>query len=171
MGEGQRRRHEALGLLHYGVERIDRASKEERIEGWRPTIDKPNMPRRANEIPQNIPDHMKLMLDLTVLAFQMDKTRITLMLNNAQSVPAVMGFTIMLWASRAINNGIASVLMMALLIVAGIRPAVALSGFSSPAFWVLLTVLFYGFAIYLANPRARAALTSLECGACRDWTR
>jgi hypothetical protein len=63
--------------------RIDRASKEERIEGWRPTLTKPNMPRPANEIPQNIPDHMKLMLDLTVLAFQMDKTRIvTLMLNN-----------------------------------------------------------------------------------------
>jgi hypothetical protein len=63
--------------------RIDRASKEERIEGWRPTITTPNMPRPANEIPQNIPDHMKLMLDLTVLAFQMDKTRIaTLMLNN-----------------------------------------------------------------------------------------
>src|SRR6185369_12493323 len=36
-----------------------------------------------NELPQNVPDHMKLMLDLIVLAFQMDKTRIaTLMLNN-----------------------------------------------------------------------------------------
>jgi hypothetical protein len=63
--------------------RIERAGKQERIEGWRPTLDKPNMPRPANEIPQNIPDHMKLMLDLIVLAFQMDKTRIaTLMLNN-----------------------------------------------------------------------------------------
>ncbi len=63
--------------------RIDRASKEERIEGWRPTLKQPNMPRPANEIPQNVPDHMKLMLDLTVLAYQMDKTRIvTLMLNN-----------------------------------------------------------------------------------------
>ena len=41
------------------------------------------MPRPADEIPQNPPDHMKLMLDLIVLAFQMDKTRIvTLMLNN-----------------------------------------------------------------------------------------
>ena len=41
------------------------------------------MPRPANEIPQNVPEHMKLMLDLIVLAFQMDKTRIvTLMLNN-----------------------------------------------------------------------------------------
>jgi hypothetical protein len=63
--------------------RIERASKEERIEGWRPTLTQPDMPRPANELPQNVPDHMKLMLDLVVLAFQMDKTRIaTLMLNN-----------------------------------------------------------------------------------------
>ncbi len=63
--------------------RIDRASREERLEGWRPTLAKPNMPRPADEIPQNVPDHMKLMLDLVVLAFRMDKTRIaTLMLNN-----------------------------------------------------------------------------------------
>jgi hypothetical protein len=63
--------------------RIERASKEERLEGWRPTLEKPNMPRPADAIPQNIPDHMKLMLDLVVLAFQMDKTRLaTLMLNN-----------------------------------------------------------------------------------------
>jgi hypothetical protein len=63
--------------------RIERASKEERIEGWRPTLSKPDMPRPANELPQDVPDHMKLMLDLIVLAFQMDKTRLaTLMLNN-----------------------------------------------------------------------------------------
>ena len=41
------------------------------------------MPRPKNELPQDVPDHMKLMLDLIVLAFQMDKTRVaTLMLNN-----------------------------------------------------------------------------------------
>ncbi len=63
--------------------RIERASREERIEGWRPTLAQPDMPRPANELPQNVPDHMKLMLDLIVLAFQMDKTRIaTVMLNN-----------------------------------------------------------------------------------------
>jgi hypothetical protein len=63
--------------------RIARASKEERLEGWRPTLEKPDMPRPKNELPQNVPDHMKLMLDLVVLAFQMDKTRVaTLMLNN-----------------------------------------------------------------------------------------
>ncbi len=63
--------------------RIDHASKEERLEGWRPSLKQPNMPRPGDEVPQNVPEHMKLMLDLIVLAFQMDKTRIiTLMLNN-----------------------------------------------------------------------------------------
>lgn len=63
--------------------RIDHASREERLEGWRPTLRQPNMPRPADDVPQNVPEHMKLMLDLIVLAFQMDKTRVvTLMLNN-----------------------------------------------------------------------------------------
>ena len=63
--------------------RIEHASKEERLEGWKPTLTQPNMPRPADPMPQNVPEHMKLMLDLIVLAFQMDKTRIvTLMLNN-----------------------------------------------------------------------------------------
>ena len=63
--------------------RIERAAKDDLIEGWRPTLEQPDMPRPNNELPQNVPEHMKLMLDLVVLAFQMDKTRIaTLMLNN-----------------------------------------------------------------------------------------
>jgi hypothetical protein len=63
--------------------RIDRASQEERLEGWRPTLKQANIPRPADELPQDVPAHMKLMLDLIVLAFQMDKTRVvTLMLNN-----------------------------------------------------------------------------------------
>lgn len=63
--------------------RIEKAGKDERLEGWRPSIDKPNMERPAEKLPQDVPDHMRLMLDLIVLAFQMDKTRLaTLMLNN-----------------------------------------------------------------------------------------
>ena len=63
--------------------RIERAAKDELIEGWRPTLTQPDMPRPANELPQDVPNHMRLMLDLVVLAFQMDKTRLaTLMLNN-----------------------------------------------------------------------------------------
>ena len=63
--------------------RIEHSAKQGTLEGWRPTIEKPNMPRPAEGVPQDIPQHMKLMLDLIVLAFQMDKTRIvTCMLNN-----------------------------------------------------------------------------------------
>lgn len=64
-------------------QRIDRAAADERLEGWRPTLTEPNLPRPADKLPQDIPQHMRLMLDLLVLAFQMDKTRVaTLMLNN-----------------------------------------------------------------------------------------
>ncbi len=63
--------------------RIEHSAKQGTLEGWRPTIEKPNMPRPSDGIPQDVPQHMKLMLDLIVLAFQMDKTRIvTCMLNN-----------------------------------------------------------------------------------------
>lgn len=82
-------RHDNLKLSEYfesirDIEtRIERGAKEERLEGWRPTLTQPDMPRPANELPQDVPDHMQLMLDLIVLAFQMDKTRVaTLMLNN-----------------------------------------------------------------------------------------
>ena len=63
--------------------RIARASQEERLEGWRPTLTKSNMARPDDELPQDVPDHMRLILDLIVLAFRMDRTRIaTCMLNN-----------------------------------------------------------------------------------------
>src|SRR5215470_7024531 len=65
----------------------------------------------------------------------------------AHTVLAVMAFTVILWVTQAMNNGVASVLMVALLILAGVRPPTALSGYGGPPFWVLLTVLFYGFAM------------------------
>jgi DASS family divalent anion:Na+ symporter len=65
----------------------------------------------------------------------------------AQIMLAIAAFTIVLWILQVMNNGVASVLMMALMIPAGVKPALALSGFSTPAFWILLAVLFYGFAM------------------------
>jgi anion transporter len=67
--------------------------------------------------------------------------------HRAQLVLAITIFSAILWAFQVINNGVTSVLMMGLLIVAGVRPPLALSGFGSPPFWVLVTVLFYGFAM------------------------
>ena len=67
-------------------QRIDQAGKKGELQGWRPTLDKPNMPRPADGIPQNIADHMRLMCDILVLGFQTDTTRIgTLKLNNDHS--------------------------------------------------------------------------------------
>ena len=84
VNSGDRRKlDEYLESIRDIEKRIHHAAKEERLEGWRPTLKQPNLPRPAEQIPQNVPEHMKLMLDLIVLAFQMDKTRIvTLMLNN-----------------------------------------------------------------------------------------
>ena len=65
----------------------------------------------------------------------------------AQLILAITAFSAILWAFQVINNGITSVLMMGLLISAGVRPPLALSGFGGPPFWVLVTVLFYGFAM------------------------
>jgi hypothetical protein len=63
--------------------RIAAATADGRLEGWQPTLTEPNLPRPKDDLPQNVPEHMRLMMDLIVLAFQMDKTRIaTCMLNN-----------------------------------------------------------------------------------------
>jgi len=65
----------------------------------------------------------------------------------AQLVLGITAFTAVLWASQIINNGIASILMMGLLMLAGVKVPLVLSGFGGGSFWVLLTVLFYGFAM------------------------
>jgi anion transporter len=65
----------------------------------------------------------------------------------AQLVLALTCFTVVLWAAQALNNAVASILMMGLLIAAGVPLPRALSGFADPGFWTLLTVLFYGFAM------------------------
>jgi Protein of unknown function (DUF1552) len=66
--------------------RIEQAGKRGELQGWRPTLDKPNIARPADGIPQDIAEHMRLMCDILVLAFQTDTTRIcTLKLNNDHS--------------------------------------------------------------------------------------
>src|SRR5438034_6958069 len=65
----------------------------------------------------------------------------------AQRVLAITAFTVTLWVFQVMNNGVASVLMMALMIIAGIAPPQALSGFSQGSFWILFSVLFYGCAM------------------------
>src|SRR5579883_712433 len=75
----------------------------------------------------------------------------------AQLVLAIICGTVVLWAAEVMNNGVASLLMMAMLMAVGVppllvdlelaRPSVsgALSGYSDGAWWTLLVVVYYGF--------------------------
>jgi len=82
----QRKFDEYLDSVREIEQRIEQAGKKGALEGWRPTLDKPNVPRPPDGIPQNIADHMRLMCDILVLGFQTDATRVcTLKLNNDHS--------------------------------------------------------------------------------------
>ena len=74
---------EYLNSVREVEQRIAQASRQGELQGWRPTLEKPNVPRPPDGIPQNLADHMRLMCDILVLAFQTDATRVcTLKLNN-----------------------------------------------------------------------------------------
>lgn len=68
-------------------ERVERAEKFSKAEtngkGWQPTVKESTMVRPGPGIPAEPEQHLRLMLDILVLAFQMDRTRVaTFMLNN-----------------------------------------------------------------------------------------
>jgi hypothetical protein len=78
---------EYLSSVRELEQRIERAEafsqKETGGTGWQPSVKTPTFARPAAGIPAHPEEHMKLMLDILVLAFQMDRTRVaTLMLNN-----------------------------------------------------------------------------------------
>ncbi|WP_437187469.1 DUF1552 domain-containing protein [Planctomicrobium sp. SH668] len=82
----QRKLDEYLDSVRDVEVRIEQAGKQGELQGWRPTLLKPDMPRPPEGIPQNIADHMRLMCDILVLGFQTDTTRVTtLKLNNDHS--------------------------------------------------------------------------------------
>src|ERR1043165_6419415 len=82
----QRKLDEYLDSVRDVEQRIENAGKKGELQGWRPTLDKPNIPRPPDGIPQDIAEHMRLMCDILVLGFQTDTIRITtLKLNNDHS--------------------------------------------------------------------------------------
>jgi Protein of unknown function (DUF1552) len=82
----QRKLDEYLDSVREVEQRIERAGRRGELQGWRPTLDRPNIARPADGIPQDIGEHMRLMCDILVLAFQTDTTRVcTLKLNNDHS--------------------------------------------------------------------------------------
>jgi hypothetical protein len=82
----QQKLDEYLNSVREVEQRIENAGKRGQLQGWRPTLEKPNITRPADGIPQDIGEHMRLMSDILVLAFQTDTTRLcTLKLNNDHS--------------------------------------------------------------------------------------
>ena len=82
----QRKLDEYLDSVREVEQRINQAGKRGEMQGWRPTLTEPNIPRPADGIPQDIAEHMRLMCDILVLGFQTDTTRLcTLKLNNDHS--------------------------------------------------------------------------------------
>jgi hypothetical protein len=82
----QRKLDEYLDSVRDVEKRIENAGQRGELQGWRPTLEKPDRQRPADGIPQDIGEHMRLMSDILVLGFQTDTTRITtLKLNNDHS--------------------------------------------------------------------------------------
>jgi anion transporter len=78
--------------------------------------------------------------------------------HTAQLVLAVIAGTVVLWATEVMNNGVASLLMMGILMAIGVAPLTpapglsppisgALYGFADGAWWTLVVVVYYGFAM------------------------
>ena len=79
----QQKLDEYLNSVREVEKRIENAGQRGELQGWRPSLTKPNIPRPKDGYPQDIVEHMRLMSDILVLAFQTDTTRVcTLKLNN-----------------------------------------------------------------------------------------
>ena len=82
----QRKLDEYLESVRDVERRLASAGRRGELQGWKPTLSGPDMPRPADGVPQDIADHMRLMSDILVLAFMTDATRVcTLKLNNDHS--------------------------------------------------------------------------------------
>ncbi len=67
--------------------------------------------------------------------------------DTGQTALAIMALAVVLWVSDVLAAGITTILTLGLLILAGVPSNVALGGFASGAFWILVSVLFFGTAM------------------------
>jgi len=85
-GADRQRLDEYFNSVREVERRIEQSGQRGELQGWRPTLDGPNIPRPVDGLPQDIGEHMQLMCDILVLGFQTDATRIgTLKLINDSS--------------------------------------------------------------------------------------
>ncbi len=92
---------EYLGSVREIEKRVEQAEKISQAEtggqGWQPTVKTPTLGRPESGIPASSEDHLRLMFEILLLAFQMDRTRVaTFMMNNDLSnmrFPSLEGVT------------------------------------------------------------------------------
>src|SRR4051812_47614104 len=63
----QHKLDEYLDSVREVEQRLESAGKKKELQGWRPTLAAPNIPRPPDGIPQDIAEHMRLMSDILVL--------------------------------------------------------------------------------------------------------
>ncbi|MBI4444709.1 MAG: anion permease [Acidobacteria bacterium] len=76
-------------------------------------------------------------------------------------IVAVIAMTVVLWASSSIENAAATFLMLGALVAGGIPASQVLSGYASGGFWILLAVLYYGFAMRKSGLATRISYSIL----------
>jgi di/tricarboxylate transporter len=64
-----------------------------------------------------------------------------------QRALAVVAMAVVFWATEVTSAGIIAILALGLLLTLGVPASVALGGFASSAFWLLVSVLFFGHAM------------------------
>jgi len=72
----QRKLDEYLESVREVERRVEIATTERPEDAWQPTLDEPDVPRPQEGRPPTVPEHVRLMLDILVLALQMDRTRV-----------------------------------------------------------------------------------------------
>ena len=60
---------------------------------------------------------------------------------------AIIVLGVVFWATDVLNAGITAVMTLGLLMIAGVPGNVALAGFAASGFWILVAVLFFGYAM------------------------
>ncbi|MEW5983611.1 MAG: SLC13 family permease [Acidobacteriota bacterium] len=64
-----------------------------------------------------------------------------------QRVLAMIVLGVLFWATEVFAAGVTAILVLGLLMALGVPGSVALSGFAASGFWILVAVLFFGYAM------------------------
>lgn len=78
-----------------------------------------------------------------------------------QQALAILVLGVIFWAAEVLNSGVTALIVLALLLSVGVPANVALGGFSSSAWWILVSVLFIGTAMDRTGLARRAAYAIL----------